>query len=274
MRDFSIAPREMYASLWRNRNLIKQMTRREVLGLYRGSILGLAWSFFHPILMLAVYTFVFSVVFKARWGVGVGGEEGRANFAILVFVGMIVHSLFSECLSKAPDLVLTNTNYVKKVVFPLEVLPAISLSTALFHTTISLLVLITTIAATSQLYWTVLLIPIVLLPLAILAIGIAWLLASMGVFIRDVGQGIGILITVMMFLSPMFYPIDALPETIRPLIMLNPLSLIMEQARAVLVWGKMPDWQALGIYTAIACAVAWMGFAWFQKTRKGFADVL
>jgi lipopolysaccharide transport system permease protein len=274
MQDHPTSPGSIFRSVWRNRNLIKQMTKREVIGRYRGSILGLAWSFFHPLLMLIVYTFVFSIVFKARWAGAVGGEENRANFAIVLFVGMIVHAMFSECLVKAPDLILNNVNYVKKVVFPLEVLPIISLSASLFHTTISLLVLLTAIAFTSQLYWTALLIPIILLPLAILTLGIAWLLASIGVFIRDVGQGIGILITVMMFLSPMFYPITALPEKIQPLIMLNPLSLIMEQARVVLIWGQMPNWQAIGIYTVIACVMACLGFSWFQKTRKGFADVL
>jgi lipopolysaccharide transport system permease protein len=272
MQNHSISLRAMLSSFWRNRNLIEQMTRREVVGRYRGSIFGLAWSFFHPILMLTVYTFVFSVVFKSRWGGS--GEESRASFAIVLFVGMIVHSLFSECIATAPGLILSNVNYVKKVIFPLEILPIISLCTALFHSLIRLIVLAVAIALTSQLYWTALLIPIIFLPLAILSLGIAWLLASIGVFIRDVGQSIGIVLTILMFLSPMFYPVTSLPEGLQPLIMLNPLSLIMEQARAVLVWGDMPDWKALGTYSAIACGVAWLGFAWFQKTRKGFADVL
>jgi lipopolysaccharide transport system permease protein len=272
MQQHPISLKALFASFWRNRNLIVQMTKREVVGRYRGSILGLAWSFFHPILMLTVYTFVFSVVFKARWGGS--SEENRASFAIVLFVGMIVHSLFSECITKAPAVILANANYVKKVVFPLEILPLISLNAALFHTAISLFVLLAAIAFTTGLHWTVLLAPIIFFPLIILSLGIAWLLASLGVFIRDVGQTVGIITTVLMFLSPMFYPTSALPETIQPFIMLNPLALIMEQARAVLVWGQLPDWYAIAIYTAIAFVIAWIGFAWFQKTRKGFADVL
>lgn len=272
MREHRTSPSALLASFWNNRDLILEMTKREVIGRYQGSILGLAWSFFHPILMLSVYTFVFSFVFKARWGNS--GDENKISFSLILFVGMIVHGLFSESTTKAPDLILKNANYVKKVVFPLEILSIISLGAALFHSTISLAVLLVAIAFTSGLHWTILLAPIIFFPLVVLSLGVSWLLASLGVFIRDVGQTIGILTTVLMFLSPMFYPISAIPSTIRPLIILNPLALIMEQARSVLIWGQQPDWQALFIYTAIAFSVAWIGFAWFQKTRKGFADVL
>ena len=125
----------MAASVWRNRSLIVAMVKREVVGRYRGSIMGLAWSFFSPLLMLMIYTFVFSVVFKARWGVG--GEESKTDFAIILFVGMIVHGLFAECVNRAPALILSNVNYVKKVIFPLEILPWVAFGSALFHTAIS-----------------------------------------------------------------------------------------------------------------------------------------
>ena len=260
-------------SLWRNRQLIVQMTRREVAGRYKGSVLGLAWSFLTPILMLAVYTFVFSVVFKARWGTD--GDESKTQFALVLFVGMIVHGLFAEVLNRAPGLILSNVNYVKKVVFPLDVLPVIAMGAALFHASISLAVLLIAFALfNGYLHWTIIFVPVVLLPLVILTLGVAWIFASLGVFLRDVGQTVGIITTVMLFLAPIFYPVTALPEEVRPLIMANPLTFIIEEARGVVILGRMPEWTGLGIYTLAATAVAWAGFAWFQKTRKGFADVL
>jgi lipopolysaccharide transport system permease protein len=260
-------------SLWRNRQLIAQMTKREVVGRYKGSALGLVWSFLNPVFMLTVYTFVFSVVFKARWGVG--GEESKTQFAVVLFVGMIVHGLFAEVLNRAPGLILSNVNYVKKVVFPLEILSVVSMGAALFYSLISLgVLLIAFVLFNGYLHWTAVLAPLVVLPLVILTLGLAWMLASLGVFLRDVGQTIGIITTVMMFLAPVFYPITMLPEELRPWIMANPLTFIIEQAREVLIWGRLPDWLGLGVYTLVATVVAWAGYAWFQKTRKGFADVL
>ena len=263
----------MTRSLWRNRQLIVQMTRREVASRYKGSVLGLAWSFFNPVFLLAVYTFVFSVVFKARWGLG--ADESKTQFAVILFVGMIVHGLFAEVLNRAPSLILTNINYVKKVVFPLEVLPVITMGVALFHTLVSLGVLLIAFALfNGYLNWTAVFIPLVLLPLVIITLGLAWFLASLGAFLRDVTQTISIVTMVMMFLAPVFYPVTALPEKFRPWLMANPLTFIIEQAREVLIWGHLPNWIGLGIYTTGAVIVAWAGYAWFQKTRKGFADVL
>ena len=261
-------------SLWRNRQLILQMTKREVVGRYKGSALGLAWSFFNPVFMLVVYTFVFSEIFKSRWG-GIGGDDSKTQFAVVLFVGMIVLSLFSEVLNRAPSLILNNVNYVKKVVFPIEILPVIAMGTALFHGLVSLGVLLAAFAIFNGfLHWTAIFTPLVLMPLVILTLGLAWMLASLGVYLRDVGQTIGIITTVLMFLSPVFYPITAVPEEFRPFIMANPLTFIIEQAREVLIFGHVPDWTGLCIYTLAATAVAWAGYAWFQKTRKGFADVL
>ena len=260
-------------SLWHNRQLIVQMTKREVVGRYKGSAMGLAWSFFNPIIMLTVYTFVFSVIFKARWGTG--GDESKTQFAVVLFVGMIVHGLFAEVLNRAPSLILSNANYVKKVVFPIEILPVVTLGAALFHSLISLGVLLAAFALfNGYLHWTAVLTPLVLLPLVILTTGLAWMLASLGVFLRDVGQTIGIITMIAMFLAPVFYPVTALPENFQPWIMANPLTFIIEQAREVLIWGRLPNWAGLGAYTLIAVAITWAGYAWFQKTRKGFADVL
>src|SRR3989338_5763232 len=195
----------LVVSLWRNRQLILQMTKREVVGRYKGSVMGLLWSFLNPVFMLVVYTLVFSGVFKARWGVG--EDETKSQFAIVLFVGLIVHGLFAEVLNRAPNLILGNVNYVKKVVFPLDILPVISMGAAVFHSLISLLVLLVAfVIFNGYLHWTVIFIPLVLLPLVILTLGLAWILASLGVFLRDVGQTIGIVMTVMLFSSPVFYP--------------------------------------------------------------------
>ena len=172
-------------------------------------------------------------------------------------------------------MIISNVNYVKKVVFPIEILPVIAMGAALFHSLISFGVLLTAFAIfNGYLHWTVIFAPLVLLPLVILTLGIGWMLASLGVFLRDVGQTIGLITTVLMFLTPIFYPVTAVPERFRPFIMANPLTFIIEQAREVLIWGHLPNWIGLGIYTLVASLIAWAGYAWFQKTRKGFADVL
>lgn len=264
----------MANSIWHNRQLVSQMTKREVIGRYKGSTLGMAWSFFNPVFMLIVYTFVFSEIFRSRW-TGVGGNESKTLFAVVLFVGMIVHGLLSEVLNKAPSLILSNVNYVKKVVFPIEILPVVAMAATLFHTLINIAVLlIAFIIFNGYLNWTIIFIPVVLFPLIILSTGLAWILASLGVFLRDVSQVIGLITAILMFLSPVFYPITAVPEQFRPFIMANPLTFIIEQARDVLVWGYMPNWTGLLLYTFVATIVTAVGFMWFQKTRKGFSDVL
>lgn len=261
------------SSLYRNRFLISQMTKREVIGRYRGSLLGLFWSFATPVILLAMYTFVFSVVFNARWGTGPSG--GRSDFAVFLFVGMIVHALFSETLLRAPGLILGNVNFVKKIVFPLEVLPVVAMGASVFHALVSLLALGGAMLLwTGGLPWTWLFLPVVLLPLLVLALGIAWVLASLGVFIRDIAHPIGLLTTLLLFASPVFYPLSALPAGFRQWLVLNPLTFIIEQARAVLIDGRAPDLRGLALYSLVALAVAAGGYAWFQKTRRGFANVI
>jgi lipopolysaccharide transport system permease protein len=268
-----VSPAALLHSLWGNRDLIRQMIGREVVGRYKGSAMGLAWSFFNPIFLLLVYTFVFSVVFKSRWGIS--ANESKTQFAVILFAGMIVHGLFSEVLNRAPSLIISNANYVKKVVFPLEILPVVALGAALFHSLISFCVLfLAFFVFNGYLYWTSIYVPLILLPFIILTMGFAWILASLGVYLRDVGQTVGIITMVLMFLAPVFYPITALPPELQFWIMANPLTFIIEEIRAVLVWGRTPDWINLAIYAAVATSIAVLGYSWFQKTRKGFADVL
>lgn len=272
MQPFSSSPAAMIKSFFVNRNLIRALVSREVGGRYKGSMLGIFWSFFTPVFMLVVYTFVFSVVFKARWA---GGGGSKSEFALVLFSGLLVFNLFSECVNRAPGLILANTNYVKKIVFPLEILPLVSLGAGLFHAAVSLLAwLIFYVALFGIPPVTIFLLPLVLFPLLLLTLGISWFLASISVYLRDIGQFIGILTTAMLFLSPIFYPLSALPDSYQAILQANPLTVPVEMARDVLFWGKAPQWGSLAIYSGVSVLVAWFGFFWFQKTRKGFADVI
>ncbi|MDR7135226.1 lipopolysaccharide transport system permease protein [Lysobacter niastensis] len=266
------SPGAAIRSLWVNRSLIYQLTKREVISRYRGSMLGLAWSFFNPLLMLAVYTFVFSTVFNARWG---GSSESKTDFAIILFVGLLVHGILAECVNRAPGLILANVSYVKRVVFPLETLPWVAMGTAGFHALISLVVLLAAqLLLRGEVPWQAIYFPIVIVPLVLATMGAAWMLAAAGVFVRDIGQITGIFTTILLFLSPIFYPVTALPEEFRKWIYLNPLTFVIEQSRAVLIWGNSPDWKGLATYFAVSLLVAWFGFWIFQKMRRGFADVI
>jgi lipopolysaccharide transport system permease protein len=267
------SPLAMFRHLWRDRQLISKLTKRDVVGRYSGSMFGLLWSFFNPVLMLAVYTFTFSVIFSSRWGPS--ADESRVDYAILLFVGMIAHGLFAECVNRAPYLIITNANYVKKVIFPLEALPWTVLGSALFHALVSIGALLAMQLVLKQsLPWTVLLLPLVLLPLVLGTMGFSWLIASLGVYLRDIGQMTGIFTTALMFLSCVFYPASALPEKYQAWMRLNPLAYIINECREVLVFGRVPDIGPWVACTLGSLVVAWMGFAWFQRTRAGFADVI
>jgi lipopolysaccharide transport system permease protein len=269
---YPAGPGALVSSLGRNRGLVRQLAVREVIGRYRGSWMGLFWSFLHPLLMLAVYTFVFGFVFQARWG---GQVDNKADFAVVLFAGLIVHALLAECVNRAPHLVLGNPSYVKKVVFPLEILPWVVLGSSLFHAAVSFLVLLCVqFALTGSIPLTVFWLPLVLAPFGLVIVGMSWFLAAFAVYVRDVAQIVGILTTVMLFISPIFYPVSALPPAVQPLLYLNPLTFIVDQVRSVALWGHAPDWIGLGWYTLVGIAVAWLGYVWFQKTRRGFADVL
>lgn len=272
----SVDPRQIVLSPLRHRDLLTQLTVRDVVGRYRGSAMGIVWSLVNPILMLAVYTFVFSVVFGARWGrTGEVAADTRVMFALNVFAGMIVMTLFSECVNRAPALLLSHANFVKKIVFPLEILSWMVMGSALFHALVSFGVLLAGLfIAQHYLPWTLLLLPLTLVPLALFTMGCSWFLASLGVYVRDVVYTTGLLTTVLMFLSPVFYPVTAVPEQFRVWLYLNPLTWFVEQTRGLLVGGVVPAPEVLLATWTGALVTAWLGFAWFQKTRRGFADVL
>ncbi|MBM9537367.1 ABC transporter permease [Desulfobulbus alkaliphilus] len=272
MQDFPVAPKKMLDCLWCNRYLILTFIQREISGRYRGSFMGLVWSFIYPMLMLAVYTFVFSVVFKARWN---SGSDSKTEFALILFAGLMLYNLLSECLIRAPNLILSNVNYVKKVIFPLEILPVVIVGVALFHTVVSFFVwIIAYMVLFGQPHITIFLFPLVVVPLLFLTLGLSWGLASLGVYIRDVSQFIGVTTTALLFLSPIFYSISSLPENYQIFINLNPLTPIIEQSRKVLFSGELPDIKILFSCYLLSLPVMWLGFVWFQKTRKGFSDVL
>lgn len=259
---------------WAQRDLIGVLTRRELSGRYRGSILGYFWAFVTPLLLLAVYTLVFGVVLPTRWPVGTQ-EGGMLAFALRLLAGLLVHGLLAEALSRAPLLVVAQPNYVTKVVFPLEVLGWVDVLTAAVHTAVGLGLLVVVNGfwgsgfAPAQLA-----LPVIVAPFLILLLGLVWLLAGVGVYIRDLAQAIGPLMMVLMFLGPVFYPRDAMPEAIRHWLLANPVTVPVEQTRRVLFEHLWPEWGSLAVYTCAALVVFLAGRAAFAMLRKGFADVL
>ncbi|GHW66689.1 ABC transporter permease [Vibrio cholerae] len=260
-------------SLINNRSLIYQLSKREILSRYKGTSFGIAWSIFTPLLMLVLYTFVFSFVFKARWGES--NELPREIYALVLYTGMITHALFCDCLVRSSTLMHANVSYVKKVVFPLEVLNWVVLFSSIFQTFIGFtLLVLAVIFITGSISIYVLFIPLILLPLCMLIMGVSWFVASMGVYFRDLAQLTTIASTVLMFASPIFYPTSMLPESIRVYIYLNPLTYFIEAFRSVLIWKTAPSFESIIIVYLISFVVAFLGFKFFQRTRKGFSDVL
>jgi lipopolysaccharide transport system permease protein len=261
-----------YVSLARNGRLIFDLCRRDVTGRYRGSVGGLFWAFLNPLLMLAIYSFVFGYIFKSRW---TAEASGNTHFSIVLFVGLIVSNFFSECLNRAPVLITSNPNYVKKVIFPLETLSWVTVGTGLFHALISTAVLLAAmIAMGNHIAMTAVLFPFVMLLFLPMVAGVTWLLAALGVYFRDTQQIMTVLTTSLVFLAPIFYPRSSLPEEYRWALSLNPLTFIVESSRSVILWGELPSLQGTLVYTTVSLAMAWFGWLVFHATRKGFADVI
>jgi len=257
----------------KNKDLLKQLVRRNVESRYKGSSLGLVWSFIQPLMMLCVYTFVFTFVFKARWGIDTGG--GRGAFAIIMFCGMAIFNIFSESVVSNCSIIVGNPNYVKKVIFPLEILPiAQVLSTVILSSVWFVLLFAGTLLLLNTISWTMLLLPITIIPLILFTTGISFFVASLGVYIRDVQHLIGVVMQILFFMTPIFYPITAVPEKIRWVLQLNPLSLIVAETRKIFLYGQQPNWLLVGISFLVGAVIFQLGLIWFMKTKKGFADVL
>jgi lipopolysaccharide transport system permease protein len=266
-------PVTLARNLWRHRDLIGQFTRREVEGRYRGSFLGLFWSFVNPLVLLLIYTFVFGVIFKARWPQA--KTDNLGEFAVTIFCGLTAFSIFSECVSRAPTIIVNVPNYVKKVVFPLEILPVSVLGSALFHGLISLVILLAAnLLVTGAIQMTLVLLPLVALPLIFLSLGLTWFLASLGVFIRDIGYTIAIVVQVLFFITPIFYAPQLIPEGLRPILHLNPLASVVDNFRRVILFGITPVWTSLSLWILCTGVLMMLGYAFFMKTKKAFADVI
>ena len=263
----------MLRQSWLQRSLFLKLLLRDFAERYRGSYLGVLWSLILPLLSLLVFTLFFGVIFRMRW-IGLGSDSLN-DLALVLFIGLALYNFFAECLSRAPGLILAHQNYVKNVIFPLEMLPAVMVTSALLILIATLLVilLLQGIGGTG-LAWTVLLLPATVLPLVLFVLGLSWFLAALGVYIRDIQQLIVPLVQLMMFLSPVFYPMGALPEAMRPWLQLNPLAVVIEQTRAIILFGQPPAWTHYLLCLALGVTTALLGAWWFARTRQGFADVL
>jgi lipopolysaccharide transport system permease protein len=253
-------------------DLIAQLVGREFAQRYRGSVLGVLWAFVTPLLMVVVYTFIFTVVFPTRWGTA---DVVETKFVVIYLTGAIVHALFAEAMGRAPGLVVTQANYVKKVVFPLEVLPIVVVAGALITGTIGFAIaMLLNLVLAHTIQWTAICLPLILAPYLVLLLGLVLLISALGVYLRDLGQAMGVIITLMLFVTPVFYPISAVPERFRSYLYLNPLTFVVEQVREVMLFGHLPDWGMLAVYALCSLAVCGFGLFVFQRARGGFADVL
>lgn len=272
MKSFPIGPASLVHGLHRNADLAFSLSAREVSERYRESFLGFAWAIVQPLLIIAIYIFVFAFVFKSRWP---GGSGSKTEFALVLFAGLLVFNMFSEILNRSPQLILEKRNFVKRVVFPLEIVAFVCAGTAAFNLAVNTIVwLVFYVVAIGAPHLTALLFPVVLIPFVCFMLGVSWLFAAVGVYIRDLSQVTAIITTGAMFLTPIFYPPTFFPEDIRYLLNLNPLTIVVDQVRDVLMWGRIPDPLTYLGCLLVGVLVMWVGYATFQKTRKGFSDVL
>src|SRR5215212_1905913 len=265
---------KIWQPLWQlpsRAELIFSFARRELLGRYKGSALGIAWAVLTPVVMIASFTFIFAGIFRARFG----ATHSHWDYALYLFCGLLPWSMFQESVQQSANTIVVHSNLVKRVVFPLEALPAAQVFAALgnqLFATIALL--IATIIVRQRLDLTPLWLPALLIPQLLLALGTAWLIASLGVFLRDIAQGVSLLLMAWMYLTPIIYPESIVPERFRAFINLNPFTSLVRSYRRIFLDGAAPDWLGLAYFTAVALVVFIFGYWWFARTRKGFADVV
>lgn len=254
-------------------HLVNQLVRREVSSQFKGSVLGFAWAFARPLLMLVVYAFVFGVIFRRD----VEGEPLGA-YAVSMFLGLSIYTIFSSSISASCMSIVNRRGLVQQVVFPLVVLPLVQvMSSLVLSIPWFILLLIGVFIVHGAIPWTVLFLPVWLVPLFLLTQGLAWFVASLGVYFRDMKQLVPVLLQILFFMSPIFWRLDPImarhPELVQYL-MLNPLTVIIEETRRLVFNGAMPNWCLWGLVTAGTAIVFALGYAWFSKTKKGFADVI
>jgi lipopolysaccharide transport system permease protein len=260
------------ALIVRYRELVFPLTGRRISARYRGSLLGMLWAVLNPLLMLGIYTFIFSVVFQSKWGLDRGD---RNEFALFLFSGLILYSVFSGCLNEAPSLLLNNKLYIKQLVFPTEVLAWVSVLSGLFDLVINFVILMVfhaVVLGTPAL--TLLYFPLIVLPVVLITLGSIWFVASIGIYLRDLGHIVGLVTTALLFLSPIFYPASAVPERFQAYYTLNPFAHILEMSKGALFYGQAPEPALLGACLAGSWAFSWLGYLWFMRAKKGFADVV
>lgn len=251
--------------------LIFTFAKRELLGRYKGSALGIAWAVLTPVVMIAIFTFIFAGIFGARFN----PNQSHWDYALYLFCGLLPWSMFQESVQHSATTIVTNSNLVKRVVFPLETLPAAQVFAALgnqLFATVALL--LATIIIRQRLELTALWLPILLIPQLLFALGAAWLIASLGVYLRDIAQGMTLLLMAWMYLTPIIYPESIVPERFRTFIDLNPFTSLVRNYRHIFLDGHAPDWRGLAYFTTISTIVFIFGYWWFARTRRGFADVV
>jgi lipopolysaccharide transport system permease protein len=269
LRATLTGPFDVFGRHW---NLARELSRRDVLGRYRGASFGMLWTLIGPLMMLGIYSLAFGHIFKSRWTQASGDN---AEFAIVLFLGIIVHGFFAECLSRAPRLMIENTNFVKRIIFPLHVLPWSVVFSGLFHMAMNMIVFILLSAVVyGKFSFLVFLVPIVVAPLVLLTISTMWLVSSLGVYVRDINQATPVVVTALFFLSSAIVPVDTLPEKYQLIFHLNPLTFFIDQVRNVALWNRPPDWSGLALYSVGGIIAMYLSYAWFRITSKGFADVL
>lgn len=260
--------------LWRYRHLINNLLWREIHEQYRGTIFGFFWAIIAPFLDLVVYSFVFVVLFHAPAPTP-PGVDLSLPYSLVLLAGLFPYNVLAQVVGMAPGEVLRHPNFVKKVRFPLEVLPVVRLGVALFHGGVALAVLLLGVFwYTRRLPWTVVLLPIALLPLMALSVGLGWFLASLGVYFRDLQSVVAVLLRVWFFATPIVYPMKRLPAWALPFVKWNPLTFVVESVRNVLLWGIGFSWPAWLLWMSVTAGVAFWGYKWFTHTKQGFADVL
>lgn len=266
-------PVKTFIYLWRNRYLLKQLTLRNIQTRYRGSFMGLLWLIITPLIMLTVYTFIFSVVFQVRWGTDFA--DSTIAFALILYCGLTVFNIFSESINSSVDVIIANANYVKKVIFPLEILPVSMVLTACCLGMISIMILLVGVGIfLNNFSILIFLFPLIFLPLLLLCSGIAFFVASLGVFIRDLRHIVGLAIQILFFMTPIFYNIEMVPENLRNILLINPLSHIVSFARNILIYNNPPNWILYSFVSILSLFIFQFGYAWFMKTKRGFADVI
>ena len=259
----------MTHGVFRHRALLVQLVKRDVLLRYRGAMFGVLWIFLSPLLMLGIFAFVFGQIFQARWP----HQPEGLPFWLMLYSGLIVFNVFSDAVSRSPGAVRSYPSYIKKIIFPVGLLPLVPVGTGLIHASFNLVILILALAWTGRLSLCIVLLPVLLVPVVLLAVGLSWFLAAWGVFIKDMNQIVPLFVQMSLFLSPVFYPISAVPTYLRPLYLYNPLGAVIEAYRAVILQLPLPwaEWLAALAFGGIACV---LGYVFFEHSRDEFADAL